>query len=218
MGNTQAGECTKDRILDAALELFSTAGYEGVSVKQIAGAVGIRDSSLYKHFASKQQIFDTLVAVMSARFEEAVALYKLPRGEIKKVAAEYGGRDLKWLKKACEAVFMFFLKDAKASKFRKMLMIEQYKNSAAAAAFRGWFVDDAIRFQEALFTEMMAQGSFRKMPAHTTALQFYAPFFLLLCQYDTMPGKEEEALGLLMEHVEQFAAIYQTKTSAEDEG
>lgn len=209
---------TRSRILDAALELFSTAGYEGVSVKQIAGAVGIKDSSLYKHFTSKQQIFDTLMDEMNARFEETVAFYKLPQGELKKVAEEYGRRDLVWLKKACEAIFLFFLKDARASKFRKMLMIEQYKNSTAAATFRSWFTDDAIRFQEALFAEMMAQGSFRRLPARTTALQFYAPFFLLLCQYDTMPGKEHEALELLMAHVEQFAALYQTNTSAENEG
>ena len=135
----------------------------------------------------------------------------LPQGEIAKVAVEYGQRDLVWLKKACEAIFMFFLKDPKASKFRKMLMIEQYKNSAAAHTFRSWFTDDAIRFQEALFTEMMRQGAFRQGPAHTVALQFYAPFFLLLCQYDTMPGKEDEALAILMDHVEQFAAIYQNR-------
>ena len=89
-------------------------------------------------------------------------------------------------------------------------VIEQYKNSEAANTFRSWFTDDAIRFQEALFTEMMRQGYFKKGPAHTIALQFYAPFFLLLCQYDTMPEKEAEALGLLMAHIDQFAAVYQT--------
>ena len=201
---------TKQRILDAALELFSTAGYEGVSVKQIAQAVGIKDSSLYKHFKSKQEIFDTLMQEMNARFEQTVTFYKLPQGEIEKVAKEYGQRDLLWLKEACKAVFLFFLKDPKASKFRKMLMIEQYKNSAAASTFRSWFTDDAIHFQETLFTEMIRQGSFRKAPPKTVALQFYAPFFLLLCQYDTMPGKEEEALGLLMAHIDQFAAVYQS--------
>lgn len=202
---------TKQRILDAALELFSVGGYEGVSVKQIANAVGIKDSSLYKHFSSKQQIFDTLMSEMSARFEETVTFYKLPQGEIEKVAKDYGKGDLVWLKKASEAIFLFFLEDPKASKFRKMLMIEQHKNSDAATTFRSWFTDDAICFQEALFTEMMKQGYFRQAPAKTIALQFYAPFFLLLCQYDTMPGKKDEALALLMEHVEQFAAVYQTR-------
>ncbi len=200
---------TKSRILSAALELFSTNGYEGVSVKQIAEGAGIKDSSLYKHFKSKQEIFDTLLIQMSARFEETVAFYKLPQGEIENVAKEYGKRDLVWLKKACEAIFLFFLKDEKASKFRKLLMIEQYKNPEAAKTFRSWFADEAMRFQEALFAQMMKQGYFKAAPAKIIALQFYAPFFLLLCLYDTLPEKEDEALSLLMAHVDQFAKTNQ---------
>ncbi len=200
---------TKSRILSAALELFSTSGYEGVSVKQIAEGVGIKDSSLYKHFSSKQEIFDTLLEQMNTRFAETVAFYKLPQGEIANVAQEYGKRDLIWLKKACEAIFLFFLKDEKASKFRKMLMIEQYRNQEAAKTFRSWFADEAISFQEALFTEMIKQGYFIEAPAKIIALQFYAPFFLLLCLYDTMPEKEDEALSLLMAHIEHFAKTNQ---------
>jgi len=202
---------TRQRIMDEALALFSINGFEGVSVKQIANAVGIKDSSLYKHFKSKQDIFDTLLEETNRKFEETVSFYKLPQGEIEKVAKEYGRNDLTWLKKACEAIFLFFLKDPQASKFRKMLMIEQYKNQHAAETFRSWFADAAMEFQTALFAEMMKQGYFRKAPPETIAMQFYAPFYLLLCLYDTMPGKEDEALSLLMAHVEQFAAIYQIR-------
>jgi hypothetical protein len=91
-----------------------------------------------------------------------------------------------------------------------MLLIEQYKNGDAATTFRAWFADDAMRFQENLFREMMRHGAFREGPAYTVALQFYAPFFLLLSLYDTMPDKEDEAVALLMGHIEQFAAVYHT--------
>ena len=202
---------TKQRILDEALTLFSTNGFDGVSVKEIADAVGIKDSSLYKHFKSKQEIFDILLEETNRKFEETVSFYRLPQGEIEKVTKEYGRNDLIWLKKACEAVFLFFLKDPLASKFRRMLMIEQYKNKDAAKTFRSWFADDAIEFQTALFTEMMRQGYFRKAPPHTIAMQFYSPFYMLLSLYDTMPDKEEEALSLLMAHVEQFAGVYQIR-------
>jgi len=202
---------TKQRILYEALTLFSTNGFDGVSVKEIADAVGIKDSSLYKHFKSKQEIFDILLEETNRKFEETVSFYRLPQGEIEKVTKEYGRNDLIWLKKACEAVFLFFLKDPLASKFRRMLMIEQYKNKDAAKTFRSWFADDAIEFQTALFTEMMRQGYFRKAPPHTIAMQFYSPFYMLLSLYDTMPEKEDEALSLLMAHVEQFAGVYQIR-------
>lgn len=206
---------TKERILSAALDLFSVNGFEGVSVKEIAHAVGIKDSSLYKHFASKQEIFETLMAQMNARFEETISLYHLPQGEIKKVAREYGRNDLVWLKKACEAIFLFFFKDPHASKFRRLLMIEQYKNKDAAHTFQSWFVEDAIRFQTALFTEMIRQGYFQPGPPETIALQFYAPFYLLLVQYDQQPEKEAEALAALMRHIEQFASVYQIRNEVE---
>lgn len=39
---------TKERIADEALTLFSRRGYKGTSVKSIADAGGIKDSSIYK--------------------------------------------------------------------------------------------------------------------------------------------------------------------------
>ena len=61
---------TKELILLEALKLFADKGYEGVSVRDIAAEVGIRQSSLYKHFESKQDIFDTLVETMKIVFHK----------------------------------------------------------------------------------------------------------------------------------------------------
>lgn len=55
-------EDTKRRILTEALRLFAQRGYDAVSVEQIANAVGIKAPSLYKHFPSKQSIFDALLS------------------------------------------------------------------------------------------------------------------------------------------------------------
>jgi AcrR family transcriptional regulator len=49
-------------MLEAALELFALQGYNATTVRQIAGAVGVRDSAIYAHFASKQAIYDELFA------------------------------------------------------------------------------------------------------------------------------------------------------------
>lgn len=206
---------TKARILNAALDLFSVNGYEGVSVKQIAAAVGIKDSSLYKHFASKREIFDTLLASTNDRFARTVAHYQLSQGEMARQARLYGQRDLRWLKKACKAIFLFFLRDPTASKFRRMLMLEQYKSPPAARLFRSWFTGDALRFQGDLFAEMMRQGLFRQADPQIVALQFYAPFFLLLCQCDTAPQQEAQALQALMQHIDQFTGLYRTESEAQ---
>ena len=62
-------EDTKQKILEKALELFSTQGYDAVSVGQIAKAVGIKAPSLYNHFPSKQAIFDAILESTAAQYE-----------------------------------------------------------------------------------------------------------------------------------------------------
>ena len=55
------GPNTRDRILNAALEVFSERGYDGATVRQIAANVGVSDPALYAHFKSKKEIFEALL-------------------------------------------------------------------------------------------------------------------------------------------------------------
>jgi AcrR family transcriptional regulator len=52
---------TRDRILDAALDLFIEQGYEKTSLREIAERVGVTKAALYYHFSSKEEIIRTLV-------------------------------------------------------------------------------------------------------------------------------------------------------------
>jgi AcrR family transcriptional regulator len=47
---------TADDIRRAALRLFAREGYEATSMREIAGAVGIKAGSVYNHFTSKEEI------------------------------------------------------------------------------------------------------------------------------------------------------------------
>jgi AcrR family transcriptional regulator len=47
---------TRERILDIALDLFSTQGYEKTSLREIAEQLGFSKAALYYHFASKEEI------------------------------------------------------------------------------------------------------------------------------------------------------------------
>jgi len=52
---------TRDRILVAAADLFAARGYHGTPTRDIAHAVGVRQPSLYSHFATKQLILAALL-------------------------------------------------------------------------------------------------------------------------------------------------------------
>ncbi len=56
------GKTAREEILDAAAELFTTLGYANTSTRRIADAVGVRQASLYHHFATKDDILDALLA------------------------------------------------------------------------------------------------------------------------------------------------------------
>lgn len=68
---TQVGKIgTKEKILLQALSLFAQRGYDGASMSDIAAPLGITKAALYKHFKSKQEIFDSIIAESNRRSAE----------------------------------------------------------------------------------------------------------------------------------------------------
>ena len=51
----------KERIFDVSIDLFSRHGYDGVSIRQIASEVGIKESSIYNHYKSKESILNSIL-------------------------------------------------------------------------------------------------------------------------------------------------------------
>ena len=202
---------TKEAILYEALKLFSDKGYNGVSVRDIAGQVGIKQSSLYKHYTSKQDIFDSLVKTMQTRFIDS-EISPLPCGELKEIAREYVTAGNEILKKISAEIFHFYLKDPYASQYRKLLSIEKYKNKEIERIYREVYIDSAISYQAALFDEMIRQGFMRQADPLIMAIQFFSPIFLLLNKYESIPEKENEAVEILEKHIEQFDKIYRKES------
>ena len=51
---------TRDKILDAARELFVSEGYEGVSMRKVAERIEYSPTAIYVHFADKEELFREL--------------------------------------------------------------------------------------------------------------------------------------------------------------
>lgn len=66
------GKETASRAREAALGLFARHGYAAVSMREIAGEVGVGAGALYNHFATKQ---DLLVELMMAHMEALLAAW-----------------------------------------------------------------------------------------------------------------------------------------------
>jgi AcrR family transcriptional regulator len=70
-------EITRERVLEAARELFAAHGYDAVSVRKVAGQVGISHGTIYLYFRDKD---DLLLQVCEDQFSHLLAtLRRLPR-------------------------------------------------------------------------------------------------------------------------------------------
>lgn len=65
----QASSATRERILDAAIELFWTEGYGGAGLRDIADLAAINVASIYHYFPSKQ---DLLVAIIQQTYQQSL--------------------------------------------------------------------------------------------------------------------------------------------------
>ena len=60
---------TKEKIFNVSLDLFSKKGYDSVSLREIAEEVGIKKSSIYNHYSSKESILMDIFNKFTASFE-----------------------------------------------------------------------------------------------------------------------------------------------------
>jgi len=183
---------TKERILVEAMKLFAVQGFDAVSVRAIAKEVGVRDSALYKHYESKQAIFDAIVEESKTRF---LNKYQAMRDQ-------YTGKLN--LEEMCMNMFYFQTHDEWIVLFRQLLVIEQFKNPQMAAIYKALFVDMPIQNQAKLFQGFIDKGFLKDRDALVMSMELYAPFFLFhTCKEDIETIEER-----LKKHISYFKENY----------
>lgn len=183
---------TKERILQEAMKLFSVQGFEAVSVRNIAAAVGVRDSALYKHYPSKQAIFDAIVQKSRERFWN-----KYQEIQIEEI-------NEKNLTEVCMQMFRFQTSDKWIISFRQLLIIEQFKNPDIAKIYKELFIDMPVQNQAKIFKKLIEMKVLKDKDALVMSMELYAPFFL----YHTVGDKPIELEENLIKHVENFKESY----------
>ncbi len=76
---------TRDKILDAARELFVTEGYEGVSMRRVAEKIEYSPTAIYVYFADKQELFHELCQQDYARLAEVFQSSEMPTDPIERL-------------------------------------------------------------------------------------------------------------------------------------
>ena len=113
---------TKERILMAALDLFSKKGYEGANIRELAASLELVKSGIYKHYESKEAIWnallDRMIAYYGERFGSAEHLPPVPDS-----LEDFVSMTMRMVN--------LTIHDEQIVKTRKVLTLEQYRDVRA---------------------------------------------------------------------------------------
>ena len=140
---------TRERILDAAQSLIQRQGVNGMSFQDISDIVGIRKPSIHHHFASKDELVETLLSRYRQQFETTLDAILTADGDAQSRLVRY------------MAVFEQTLNsgDEDLSCLCGMLAAEVFSLSETAAESVSGFLCDNARFLQQLLTEGRHDGS-----------------------------------------------------------
>ena len=190
---------TKERILAAALELFSQNGYAGTNIRELSASLGLVKSGIYKHFESKEAIWNALLDRMIAYYEERFgSAERLP--PVPASTEDFVGMTMR--------MATLTIRDEKIVMTRKLLSVEQFRDERARALATKHFLTGLTDMFTQLFSAMMDRGLLRRDDPNMLGFAYTAPISALIRLCDREPEKTEEALTQIEAFSRHFVKTY----------
>ena len=190
---------TKARILATALEMFSQKGYAGTNIRELTAALGLVKSSMYKHFESKEAIWnallDEMIAYYAKRFGSAENLPPVPD-------------TLEGLVQMTMGMVNVTVHDERIVMTRKVLAIEQFRDERAKALASKHFLTGLTEMFTPVFAGMMEKGLIRRDDPGMLAFAYTAPISALIHQCDREPDRTDEAIARVEAFSRHFIKVY----------
>lgn len=152
-----SGDQRREQILQTAFELFSRKGFSGTTTKDIARAAGVSEAMVFKHFASKDELYGALLDAKKC----AEGLHRYPWEQNEPLLAAMRSKD-------DFGVFYHFALHALAKHqtdiaFMRMIFYSALEEHELADKFFGEFVTKIYDFLGSYISERQRDGVFRKV-------------------------------------------------------
>ena len=193
---------TREKILDAALVSFAENGYKGTNLRDLAAGMGLSKSALYRHYESKEDIWNAVLDRMEAyyvsRFGSPERMPPVPKscGELFAVTMR---------------MIAFTMHDQRVILTRKLLLTEQFRDERARHFAKLHFLTGTKDIYTKIFAEMMESGILKKEDPEMLAFIYTAPITALVHDRDREPEKEPEILRQIEAFVKHFIGMYERK-------
>ena len=214
---------TKELILQEALKQFSQKGFDGTSMSDIAGPLGISKAALYKHFESKQQIFDEIIAQSEVKYKDffeklSVHFPKSDEIEVNTVDVDvYSDISSEGLCKKVLTFVRFSMRDEYSRQVRRMLTISQFQSRELGKMYTRRYVEAMLGYDEKLFEQLIKARVMKKGNPKVLAAMFYAPVIMYMGIWDREPERAKECETAIKNHVEQFFLMTSRRENYSDE-
>ena len=177
---------TKEKIFDVSIDLFSQYGYDGVSIRQIAKEVGIKESSIYNHYQSKESILESILSYYINEMikEEAPIMQSRENLEM----------DFDQFYKEGSDRFISKLSEEKMMKITRIFLVESYHNEKIKNFVKEAIIGYAIKGWEELF-DLMKEKNFIRKDADIKQLAesfYYYGLFLLYEHFIINYGEDDK--------------------------
>ena len=170
-------------MFECALALFSEHGFDRVSVRDIARAVGIKESSIYNHYESKQALLDE----MCNRFVETLSISRPPLSEIDKMLQKTSPKEIM---KALISAYGRQI-DETVSQMARLVFSEQFHNDAARHIMMFDIMQNNASYYEEILTLMQQKGRLKPCDKHILANVFNNEQVMLCMMYANCKSEDE---------------------------
>ena len=161
---------TKEKILDVALKLFSQKSYSGASIREISKEIGIRESAIYNHFNSKDEILSKIISNFSKRNFGSLILTDKLINNISKPE--------KFFQLLSNNLLEFWSIDQERM-FIKLLMSKNIEGTSQIQYSLYDYFKDFEKLCSFIFKEMMNHKFIRKSNVDVLSKEFLSPLFLM---------------------------------------
>ena len=190
---------TKERILEAALELFSQNGYAGTNIRELSASLGLVKSGVYKHYESKEAIWNALL-------DEMIAYYGEHFGSPEHLPPVPDS--LEALIRLTTQMVNITVHDEKIIMTRKVLTLEQFRDDRARALATKHFLTGLTEMFTHIFAGMMDKGLIRRDDPAMLAFAYTMPISALIHLCDREPEKTGEAITRVEAFCRHFVRTY----------
>lgn len=176
---------TKEKLLMTALNLFSKYGYDGVSISYLANELGVTKGAIYRHYESKQAIFDEIIQRVVKNDKDVAIKNDLPTER----EGEYFVSSFDDFISFTLDQFSFYAIDEFGSAFRKMVMLEQFRNIDMIELYRSIFLTGPIEYTAKVFKSLINDKKLKGSDSEQMAREYYSSFFMYLSLSDYTSDK-----------------------------